>query len=164
MSVQTLEKEESYQKFIQHYKSIVDVCKELVPLEKKVLKYENKLNEGRISPFEVQLLKKDMDRVLELYDKLEKTSKEIRELRKQLPPEQKENEVKAIVDTKAYLYIEGMRTHSRMMGSRREEERVMHAEIMEGLNFAENIISNHHSEIQEEIEKIKKELSARKLA
>lgn len=163
MSVQIEQKEDYHQKFVQQYKSIVDICKELVPLEKKVLKYESKLQEGRISPFEVQLLKKDMDRVLELYNKMEKVSNEIREMRKQLPPEQRETEVKAIADTKAYLYIEGMRTHSRMMGSRSESERVMHAETMEGLSLAENIISTHHMEIEEEIKKIKEELSARKL-
>lgn len=166
MSYQTLaepHKEEFHKQFLHHYKSLVDTCKELVPLERKVLRYGEKLHEGSISPLEVQLLKKDMDRVLELYDKLEKTSGEIREMRKKLPADQREQEVNAIIDTKAYLYIEGMRTHSRMMGSRTESERKMHADIMEGLSLAESIISTHHSEIEDEVKKIKKELSERKL-
>lgn len=156
------EKLDSHQRFLQLYKSISDTCKELAPLEKKVLEYEEKLKQGKISPFEAQLLKKDMNQVLEMYDKLEKTSNDIRELRKQSPNES-ESEINAILDAKTYLYIEGMRAHSRMMGSETPHERLRHAEIIRGLNLAEEIISGHISEMGEEFEKIKKELSARKL-
>ena len=167
MSLQTLaephrEKMDSHQQFLQLYKSISDACKELVPLEKKVMGYEKKLKEGNISPFEAQLLKKDMGRVLELYDAIEKTSQSIRELR-QLQPNDKENEVNAIIETKTYLCIEGMRTHSHMMGSKTSHERMEHTETMEGLSLAEKKITELVSEIGEDYETIKKDLLKHKL-
>jgi hypothetical protein len=156
------EKMDSHQKFAQLYKSISDVCKELVPLETKVLKYGEKLKEGKISPFEAELLKADMNKVLGFYDKLEKASDDIRELRK-LNPDDQQNEINAIIETKTYISIEGMRAHSRMMGSETSHERLKHAETMEGLSLAEDIIAGHISEMGVEFEKIKRELSARKL-
>lgn len=167
MSPQTLlepnqERLDSHRLFSELYRSIVDTYKELKPLENKVLDYEKKLKEGKISPFEAQLLKSDMERVLGMYDKLEKTSNDIRESRK-LPSYSKESEVNAIMETKVYLLAEAFKAHSHMMSSETTYERMKHAHAMEGLSHAEDIISVHISEMGEEFEKIKKELAERKL-
>ncbi len=167
MSPQTLvepnkQMSDSHSVFLQLYQSIVDTYKVLKPLENKVLEYEKRLKEGHITPFEAQLMKSDMDKVLGMYDKLEKTSNDIREMRKH-PSYSKEGEVNAIIETKIYLLAEGFKAHSHMMSSKTAKERVEHADTAAGLSHAEDLISAHASEIGEEFEKIKKELSARKL-
>ena len=166
MSSQTLaeprKEMDSHRLFLQSYQSIAETCKQLVPLEKRVLLCEEKLKEGKISPFEAQLLKKDMNDVLAMYDKLDKISNEIRGLRA-LPSYSKEDEVNAIIETKTYLLAESFKAHSHMMSSKTSYERVRHAHTAEGLSLAEELIAGHISEMGEEFEKIKKELSARKL-
>jgi hypothetical protein len=150
------------EKMLQLYQSIVNTYKELKPLENTVLEYEKRLKEGNITKFEAQLVKMDMDKVLEMYAKLEKTSNEIREARK-LFSYSKEGEVNAIIETKIYLLAEGFKAHSHMMSSKTPQERIKYADAAEGLSHAEDIISAHAAEIGEEFEKIRKELSARKL-
>lgn len=153
---------DSYRMFLQGYQSIVDTYRELKPIENRVLEYEKRLKEGKITKFEAELLKSDMEKVLGMYEKLEKTSDEIRQARK-LSFYSKENEVNAIVETKVYLLAEGFKAHSHMMSSKTPQERLKYAHAAEGLSYAEDIISMHAEEIGEEFEKIRKELSARKL-
>ncbi|NYZ78976.1 hypothetical protein H0N99_02410 [Candidatus Micrarchaeota archaeon] len=96
---------ESQNKFAELYKTMSSTNRELGPLEKKILEFEEKLKGGRISRSEAEDLKKKMDRVLVLYDELEKTSKGIHELRKQLPPsEGVQGELKAVDNTIAEVY------------------------------------------------------------
>jgi predicted nucleic acid-binding Zn-ribbon protein len=129
-------------KFLELYKSISDASKELNPLEKKVLGFEEKLRAGRISRSEAELLKKDMGRVLELYEELDKATKSIHELRKQLPPEALQDEMKAIDSTIADVYSEWTKTFMKKQGSRTDWERSSYDGILGGLVFAEQKLRN----------------------
>jgi hypothetical protein len=133
---------DSQRKFLELYKSISDASKELGPLEKKVLGFEERLRAGKISRSEAELLKKDMGRVLELYEELDRTTKGIHELRKQLLPEAVQDEMKAIKQTLAEVYAEWTKEFMKKQGSRTDFERMGHEEKMEGLILAEQKLRN----------------------
>jgi hypothetical protein len=140
---------DSHQKFLELYKSLADTCKMLIPLEEKVLSFNKKVTEGQISAFEAKLLKKDMDEVFALYGKVEKTSAEIVALRKQIHPNEAENdvnaenEVNAIIKTKAYIF-------ESLCKNPAEEK---------GLKFADQIIEEHHKEVLAKLDEMKRNLS-----
>ncbi|MCX6775925.1 MAG: hypothetical protein NT130_03705 [Candidatus Micrarchaeota archaeon] len=137
------ERLDSQQKFLELYKSLADTCKKLIPLEEKVLSFQKKVTEGQISVLEAKLLKKDMDEVLALYGKVEKTSADIVALRKQIPPNEAENEVNAIIKTKAYIF--------KSLCKNPAEEK--------GLKFADRIIEEHHKEVLAKLDEMKRDIS-----
>ena len=143
------ERLDSHQRFLELYSSIVDDYRKLVPLEETVLSFKKKVSEGKISNLEVNLLKKDMDEVLQMYDKLEKTSADIVALRKQIQeaehPRERENEVNAIIKTKAYIF----------------ESLCKNPSAEKGLKLAEELIEEHHKEIQAEFDEIRRNISKR---
>jgi len=139
------ERLDSHQRFLELYSSIVDDYRKLVPLEETVLSFKKKVSEGKISNLEVNLLKKDMDEVLQMYDKLEKTSADIVALRKQIHPSERENEVNAIIKTKAYIF----------------ESLCKNPSAEKGLKLAEELIEEHHKEIQAEFDEIRRNISKR---
>jgi len=134
---------DSQQKFLELYTSLADNCKTLIPLEEKVLSFNKKFNEGKISAFEAKVLKKDMAEVLALYGKVEKTSAEIVALREQIPPNEAENEVNAIINTKAYIF--------KSLCKNPAEEK--------GLKFADQVIEDHHKKVLAKLDEMKRDLS-----
>ncbi|NYZ75759.1 hypothetical protein H0N98_00730 [Candidatus Micrarchaeota archaeon] len=128
---------DSQKMFAELYKTMSSINQELGPLQKKVLGFEENLKAGRISRSEAELLKKDMGRVLVLYEELDKATKGIHELRKQLPPETVQDELKALNHSLADVYAEWTKTFMKKQGSRTDEERRGYDEKMEGLVFAE---------------------------
>lgn len=160
---QNAERMDSRQKFLELYKFITDTLKEIVPLEKRVFpvfdEYKKKLDEGKISKFDLHLnpelrdLKDNINELDALHEKLERTSNAIRELRSKLSPAERENEVNAIIESKTYLQIEQMRVHSRMMSSATPQERMKHADEMEGLYRADVTIEEFNTEMKGELKK-----------
>jgi len=134
---------DSSQKFLELYKSIVETCEKIAPLQETVLGFKKKVEERQVTPSEAKTLRKDMDEVLQLYEKLEKTSAEIISLRKQIHPNERENEVNVIIETKAYLF--------KALCNNPAAEK--------GLKHAEEVIEERHKEIKAQFDEITRNIS-----